>query len=72
MVAARKKAAKIVDERDLKKAMDGPYSERRLEAMCDELASLIEKEVFALCELPIGATAQTGKWVLKIKRGGPR
>ena len=43
-----------------------------LEAMRDDLATLIENEVFELCELPLGAAALTGKWVLKIKRGGPR
>ena len=42
--------------------MDSPYRERWLEAMRDELASLIEKEVFELCELPLGAAALTGKW----------
>ena len=67
--AARKKAALIIDEPDLKQAMDGPYRERWLEAMRDEVASLIENEVFELCELPLGAAALTGKWVLKIKRG---
>ena len=36
--------------------------------MRDELASLIENEVFELCELPLGAAALTGKWNLKIKR----
>ena len=49
--------------------MDSPYRERWLEAMREELASLIENEVFELCELPLGAAAPTGKWVLKIKRG---
>ena len=49
-------------------AMDDPYRERWLEAMHDELASLIENEVFELCELPLGAVALTGKWVLKMKR----
>ena len=34
-----------------------------------ELASLIENEMFELCELPLGAAALTGKLVLKIKRG---
>ena len=29
----------------------------------------VENEVFELCELPLGAAALTGKWVLKIKRG---
>ena len=37
--------------------------------MRDELASLIENEVFELCELPLGVAALAGKWVLKIKRG---
>ena len=41
VAAARKKAALIIDEPDLKQAMDGPYRERCLEAMHDELASLI-------------------------------
>ena len=72
MAAPRKKAALIIDELDLKQAIDGPYRERWLEAMRDELASLIENEVFELCELPLGATAFTGKWILKIKWGGPR
>ena len=70
MAATRKKAALIIDEPDLKRAMDGPYRERWLEAsMCDELASLIQNEVFELCELPLRAAALTGKWVPKIKRG---
>ena len=59
--AARKKAALIVDEPDLKQAMDSPYRERWLEAMRDELASLIQNEVFELCELPLGAVALIGK-----------
>ena len=37
--------------------------------MRDELASLIEIEVFELCELPLGTAALTGKWDLKIKQG---
>ena len=69
VAAARKKAALIVDETSLKQAMDGPYRERWLEAMRDELASLIENDVFELCELPLGAVALTGAWVLKIKHG---
>ena len=40
--------------------------------MRDELASLIENEVFELFELPLGAAALTGKWVLKIKWGAQR
>ena len=32
----------IIDKPDLKQAMDGPYRERWLETMRDELASLIE------------------------------
>ena len=67
--AARKKAALIVDEPDLKEAMDGPYREKRFEAMRDEVASLIENEVFGLCELPLGAVPLTGRWILKMKRG---
>ena len=64
-----------IDEPDLKQAMNGPCRERWLEAMNDELASLIENEVFELCELPLGAAAWmhalTEKWVLnlKVKRG---
>ena len=69
MAATRKKAALIIDEPDLKQAMDGPYRERWLEAMRDELASLVGNEVLELCELPLGAAALTGKWVLKIRRG---
>ena len=60
VAAARKKTALIIDEPDLKQAMNGPYRERWLEAMHDELASLIENEVFELCELPLGAAALTG------------
>ena len=60
VAAARKKAALIIDEPDLKQAMDSPYRERWLEAMHDELASLIENEVFELCELPLGAAELTG------------
>ena len=37
--------------------------------MRDELSSLIENEVFELCELPLGAAVLTGKWNLNIKRG---
>ena len=44
MAAARKKAPLIIDEPDLQQAMDSPYRERWLEAMHDELASLIENE----------------------------
>ena len=69
VAAARKKAALVIDAPDLKQAMDSPYRERWLEAMRDELASLIENEVFELFVLPLGAAARTGKWVLKIKRG---
>ena len=69
MAPTRKKAALIIDDPDLKQAMDNPYRERWSEAMHDELASLIENEVFELCELPLGAAALTGKRVLKIKRG---
>ena len=54
VAAARKKAALIFDEPDLKQAMDSPYCERWLEAMRDELASLIENEGFELCALPLG------------------
>ena len=69
VAAARKEAAFIIDEPDLKQAMDGPYCERWLEAMHDELGSLIENEVFELCELPLGAAALIGKRYLKIKQG---
>ena len=69
VAAARKKAALITEEPDLKQVLDGPHRERWLEAMRDELASLIENEVFELCELPLEAAVLTRKWVLKIKRG---
>ena len=69
VAAAWKKAALIIDEPDLKQAMDGPYRERWLEARHDELVSLIENEVFELSELPLGAAALTRKWDLKVKRG---
>ena len=69
VAAARKNATLIIDEPDLKQAMDSPYRERWVGAMRDELASLIENEVFELCELPLGAAALTGRWNLKIKRG---
>ena len=52
VASARKKAALIIDEPDLKQAMDSQTRERWLKAMRDELASLIENEVFELCELP--------------------
>ena len=38
MGAMRKNAAMIVDEINLKQAVDGPYRERRLKAIRDELA----------------------------------
>ena len=43
--AARKKAATHSDEPDLKKAMDSIHRDRCLEAMRDELASLIQNGV---------------------------
>ena len=61
VAAAKKKAALIIEEPDLKQAMDGPDRERWLEALCDELASVIENQVFELCELPLGTAALTGK-----------
>ena len=68
VAAARKNTALIIDEPDLRQAMDSPYRKRWLVAIRDEAASLIENEVFELCDLPLGDAALTRKWVLKIKR----
>ena len=69
VAAARKKGADYSDEPSLKEATNSIHKDRWLEAMRDELASLIKNGVYELCSLPVGAAALTGKWVLKVKRG---
>ena len=67
MAAARKKAA--YSDEPLKEAMNSIHKNKWLDAMQDELASLIENGVYVLVPLPVSAAALSGKWVLKIKRG---
>ena len=68
VATARKKAA-YSDEPSLKEAMNSIHKNKWLEAMQDELASLIENGVYELVPLPVSAAALSGKWFLKIKRG---
>ena len=70
VAAARKKAAAYIDEPSLKGVMNSIHRDKWLEAMQDELASLTENGVYEIVTLPVGAASLSGKWNLKIKRGG--
>ena len=72
MTAARKRAAVVIDEPDLNQAMNGPCREKWTEAINDELASMIQIAMLEMVELTLGFIPQTGKWVLKVERGGPK
>ena len=69
VAAARRDSARVRDNPTLNQAMAFIHQEHGLEAMLDELHSLIEHGVFELCELSAGCRPLPAKWVLKIKRG---
>jgi hypothetical protein len=58
---------KLLAPRSLDEALKHPYSERWLEAMREEIAGAIAKDVFELAELPRGARRIGSMWVYSYK-----
>ena len=48
-----------------KEAMEGPESEKWLEAMKSEIGSMYDNKVWTLMEIPEGCKAVENKWIFK-------
>ena len=63
--------AVMLDEQDeptnYKEAMEGPESEKWLEAMKSEIGSMYDNQVWNLVDLPEGRKAVENKWIFKKK-----
>ena len=69
VAAVMKKKPADPDNPPWRAALAGPDREKWMVALEEEVNSLSEHGTYELVDLPVGAKAISGKWVMKIKRG---